>query len=96
MSGRIFRSALVTGLRGLTCGLLLSRSGEPIRAERPFAALTRAKVKIWMGPGEPMASTGTMTNTLVRLIVVRDSVPSGRFVAAPLCARRDTTSRTVT
>lgn len=31
---------------------------------RPFVGTFRAEVKMWMGPGEPMVSTGTMTNTL--------------------------------
>ena len=30
---------------------------------RPFVGKFRAEVKIWMGPGEPMISTGTMNNT---------------------------------
>ena len=30
---------------------------------KPFLGTFRAEVKIWMGPGEPMVSTGTMTNT---------------------------------
>jgi hypothetical protein len=30
-----------------------------------FAGRWRAEVKIWMGPGEPMVSTGVMTNTMV-------------------------------
>ena len=28
----------------------------------PFAGTFHAEVKMWMGPGEPMVSTGTMTN----------------------------------
>ncbi len=31
----------------------------------PFVGTFRAVVKMWMGPGEPMVSTGTMTNTWV-------------------------------
>ncbi|HZW10787.1 MAG TPA: DUF1579 family protein [Phycisphaerales bacterium] len=31
---------------------------------RPFAGTFRAEVRMWMGPGEPMLSSGTMTNTL--------------------------------
>jgi hypothetical protein len=31
---------------------------------RPFAGKFRSEVKMWMGPGEPMVSTGTMINTL--------------------------------
>ncbi len=30
---------------------------------KPFEGTFRADVKIWMGPGEPMASTGTMTSS---------------------------------
>ena len=30
----------------------------------PFAGTFTAEVKMWMGPGEPMVSTGVMTNTL--------------------------------
>jgi len=29
----------------------------------PFLGTFKAEVKIWMGPGDPMVSTGTMTNT---------------------------------
>ena len=29
----------------------------------PFAGTFRSEVKIWMDPGDPMVSTGTMTNT---------------------------------
>lgn len=31
---------------------------------KPFEGTFRAVVKMWMGPGEPMISTGTMVNTL--------------------------------
>lgn len=31
---------------------------------KPFEGTFHAEVKIWMGPGEPMTSTGTMTSTL--------------------------------
>lgn len=31
---------------------------------KPFAGRFRAEVKIWMGPGEPNVSTGTMVNEL--------------------------------
>jgi len=30
----------------------------------PFVGTFKAQAKIWMGPGEPNVSTGTMTNTL--------------------------------
>lgn len=39
---------------------------EPVEAHRklePFVGTFKAEVTIWMGPGEPMVSTGTMTNT---------------------------------
>ena len=32
---------------------------------KPFLGTFRAEVKLWMGPGDPMVSTGTMTNTMV-------------------------------
>ena len=31
---------------------------------KPFVGIFAAEVKLWMGPGEPMVSTGTMTSTL--------------------------------
>ncbi len=31
---------------------------------KPFVGTFRAVVRMWMGPGDPMLSTGTMTNTL--------------------------------
>lgn len=31
---------------------------------KPFVGTFRATVKLWMGPGDPMVSTGTMTNTM--------------------------------
>lgn len=31
---------------------------------KPFLGTFRAQVKVWMGGGEPMVSTGTMVNTL--------------------------------
>ncbi len=31
---------------------------------KPFVGTFAAEVKLWMGPGEPMVSTGTMTGTL--------------------------------
>lgn len=31
---------------------------------QPFVGTFRAEVKIWMGPGDPMVSTGTMTNSM--------------------------------
>jgi len=32
---------------------------------KPFLGKFRAEVKIWMGPGDPQESTGTMTNTFL-------------------------------
>ena len=32
---------------------------------KPFLGTFRAEVQLWMGPGDPMVSTGTMTNELV-------------------------------
>lgn len=37
---------------------------EQHRMLAAFAGRWRAEVKMWMGPGEPMVHTGTMTNTL--------------------------------
>ena len=37
---------------------------EQHRMLAPFAGRWHAEVKMWMGPGEPMVMTGTMTNTL--------------------------------
>lgn len=31
----------------------------------PFAGTFKSRVTMWMGPGEPMTSTGTMTNRLI-------------------------------
>ena len=31
----------------------------------PFVGTFRAQVKLWMGPGDPMVSTGTMHNTMI-------------------------------
>ncbi len=39
--------------------------GAPVEAHsllEPFVGTFRGEVKIWMGPGEPMASTGTMVS----------------------------------
>ena len=32
---------------------------------KPFLGKFRAEVQLWMGPGDPMVSSGTMTNTMV-------------------------------
>ncbi len=34
------------------------------RALEPFVGSFKAEVKIWMGPGDPLVSTGVMVNTL--------------------------------
>ncbi len=39
---------------------------------KPFVGTFRAEVKMWMGPGDPMITTGTMTNSLAL---------GGRFLA---------------
>ena len=41
--------------------------GAPTEAHdylKPFVGSFKAEVTMWMGPGEPMVSTGVMTNTL--------------------------------
>lgn len=44
---------------------MLERAAPTADHERltPFVGTFKAEVKIWMGPGEPMVSTGSMTNT---------------------------------
>jgi hypothetical protein len=37
--------------------------GEAHKKLDPFVGTFRATVKLWMGPGEPMVSTGTMVNS---------------------------------
>ena len=44
------------------CGM--PTAGEQHFRLTPFVGKFRSTVKLWMGPGEPMISTGTMTNTL--------------------------------
>ncbi len=39
-------------------------SPEPQRRFGPFVGTFKAEVKLWMGPGEPLVSTGVMVNTL--------------------------------
>jgi hypothetical protein len=41
----------------------MSAPNEDHARLEPFAGTFKAEVKMWMGPGEPMVSTGTMTNT---------------------------------
>jgi hypothetical protein len=31
---------------------------------KPFAGVFKSEVRLWMGPGDPMVTTGVMTNTL--------------------------------
>ena len=38
--------------------------GTEHRRLEPFAGKFRSEVKMWMGPGDPMVSTGVMINTL--------------------------------
>jgi hypothetical protein len=43
------------------------QGGGPVAAHEklaPFVGTFKARVKIWMGPGDPMVSTGVMVNTL--------------------------------
>ena len=42
----------------------MSRATEHHEKLKPFEGTFRAEVKMWMGPGEPMVSTGTMVNTM--------------------------------
>lgn len=42
----------------------MARTTEHHERLKPFAGTFRATVRMWMGPGEPMVSTGTMTNTM--------------------------------
>lgn len=37
--------------------------GEHHKKLEPFVGTFRAEVKLWMGPGEPLVHTGTMTNS---------------------------------
>ena len=47
-------------------GECTSMQGPDEHHERlaPFVGTFKAVVKMWMGPGEPLASTGVMTNTM--------------------------------
>ncbi len=40
----------------------MAATGEEHEKMRPFAGTFRATVRMWMGPGDPMVSTGTMVN----------------------------------
>lgn len=43
----------------------MSATTEQHRRFEPFAGTFKAEVKLWMGPGDPVISTGVMTSTLV-------------------------------
>ncbi len=43
----------------------MSAPTEQHKRFEPFAGTFKAEVKLWMGPGDPVVSTGVMTNTLV-------------------------------
>ncbi len=43
---------------------MMGPPGKQHERLKPFVGTFRAEVKMWMGPGDPMTSTGTMTNTL--------------------------------
>jgi len=45
-------------------GMTMHQPGPEQARFKPFVGTFRAQVKLWMGPGDPMVSTGTMTNTL--------------------------------
>lgn len=42
----------------------MGETAEAHEKFKPFVGTFAAQVKMWMGPGDPMESTGTMTNTL--------------------------------
>ena len=42
----------------------MGATAEAHRKFEPFVGKFKAEVKMWMGPGDPMVSTGMMTNTL--------------------------------
>ncbi len=42
----------------------ISATTEDHKRLAPFAGSFKAEVKMWMGPGDPMVSTGRMVNTL--------------------------------
>lgn len=45
-------------------GMAIPEPGPEHEQLKPFEGTFRAQVKIWMGPGDPMVSTGTMENTM--------------------------------
>ncbi len=42
-----------------------AQTTEQHKLLEPFVGTWKATVKMWMGPGDPMVSTGTMTNQLI-------------------------------
>ena len=42
----------------------MSRTTEHHERLKPFEGTFKGEVKMWMGPGDPMVSTGTMVNSL--------------------------------
>ena len=46
------------------CAAPIQEPGEAHKRLDPFVGTFDAKVKMWMGPGDPMESTGTMINRL--------------------------------
>ena len=49
------------------CAVDFAEMGAPTDAHKrlePFVGTFRAEVRMWMGPGDPMVSTGTMTNAM--------------------------------
>ena len=51
------------GDQGEPC-MEMPRPGKEHDRLKPFAGTFRAKVKMWMGPGDPMVATGMMQNTV--------------------------------
>ena len=43
----------------------MSAPGQQHERLKAFVGTFRAQVKMWMGPGEPTQTTGTMTNTML-------------------------------
>ena len=44
-------------------GFTMPSAGPEHKRLEPFAGTFRSEVKMWMGPGDPMITTGTMTNS---------------------------------
>jgi Protein of unknown function (DUF1579) len=51
------------GEHGEPC-MEMPKPGKEHERLKPFVGTFRAKVKLWMGPGDPMVSTGMMQNTV--------------------------------